>query len=287
MPSADPTALIDGRPAAVVPLTDRGLQYGDGLFETIAVLDGEPLLWERHMQRLAAGCARLLLPAPDPAILLEEARSLSADTASGVLKLIYTAGSSQRGYARPQLLQPRRILVLSPPPDHPWRYWREGVDIGYCSLRLQPQGMFAGLKHLARLEQVLARREVDGRGLVEGLLLDRDGCVVEAVACNVFAVCDGMLLTPPLDDAGVRGVMRDYVLELAQELGIPVAQRPLMPGQLAAAEEIFLTNSLIGLWPVRTLEGRHYGRGPVAARLLARLIAAKAFLIPAGLNNDG
>lgn len=285
MPSVDLRALIDGQPGQSLPLTDRGFQYGDGLFETIAVKDGLPLLWGRHMQRLQESSARLLLPPPDPALLLQEATQLLQKVGNGVLKLVYTAGCAARGYGRPQLLEPRRILWFTPAPVYPLSHWREGVDIGYCALRLQPQGIFAGLKHLNRLEQVLARREVDGRGLDEGLLLDQNGQVVEAVASNLFAVFDGTLVTPPLVEAGVRGVMREQILELAQEVELPVEQRALEPKQLALADEIFLSNSLIGLWPVRTLEGRHYGPGALARLLLRRLAQTNAFVAPVGLNN--
>lgn len=286
MPSVGLQALIDGQPAQSVPLTDRGFQYGDGLFETIAVVDGLPLLWERHMQRLLSSCVRLQLPAPDPALLLEEALSLSQGVACGVLKLVYTSGSATRGYGRPETLLPRRILWLHPAPAYPLTHWQEGVVIGYCALRMQPQGVFAGLKHLSRLEQVLARREVDGRGLEEGLLLDPSGQVVEAVACNVFAVFGDLLVTPPLVEAGVRGVMREHILAIADSNGLPVAQQPLEPRQLAVADEIFLTNSLIGLWPVQLLEGHRYGPGPIGSGLLQTLIETNAFLVPAGLKND-
>lgn len=286
MRSARLQALIDGKPSQSLPLTDRGFQYGDGLFETIAVQDGKPLLWERHMQRLQAGCIKLLLPAPDPELLWQEARALIPPQASGTLKLIYTAGSSARGYGRPHTVRPRRMLWLSPPTEHPVAHWLRGINIGYCSLRLQPQGIFVGLKHLNRLEQVLARREVDGRALDEGLLLNQASEVIEAVACNVFAVLDGTLVTPPLVEEGIHGVMRDHILEIAQAQALIVEQQTLTPQQLAAADEIFLTNSLIGLWPVRLLEGRSYDTGPVGRRLLRELIDTNVFLVPAGLRED-
>jgi 4-amino-4-deoxychorismate lyase len=276
--------LINGRRRRLLPPTDRGLQYGDGLFETIAVRNGLPLLWERHLARLQRGSERLMLPPPDPAQLQAEARQLLGGLSRGVLKLIYTAGESQRGYARPAQPRPTRILIASPAPEYPGSRWQQGIDIGYCAIRLMPQGPFGGLKHLGRLEQVLARREVDGRGLAEGLLLNAAGEVIEATASNVFAVIDGRLLTPPITGAGVRGVMRDHILELARALAIPVAERPLDPVALDGAEELFLTNSLIGLWPVRSLEGRRYECGAVGRRLLRSLVESAACLAPSGVE---
>lgn len=284
MPLAtSPQALVDGRRQDSLSLADRGFQYGDGLFETIAVLGGRPALWERHMQRLLLGCQRLLLPLPDTATLLDEALSLTAGQARAVLKLVYTAGVGGRGYPRPEPVKPSRILWCVSAPSYPAAHWRDGIDAGYCALRLMPQGVFAGVKHLGRLEQVLARRELDGRALTEGLMLDQAGRVVEGVASNVFAVFDNVLATPPITDCGIRGVMREHLVDLAAVLGIKVEERPLDPSMLDEADEIFLTNSLIGLWPIRLLEGRSYVRGPIGRYLLQTLIESGVCLAPSNV----
>lgn len=278
-------ALVDGQRQQSLTLADRGLHYGDGLFETVAVVAGRPALWQRHIDRLLWGCERLLLPPPDLALLHEEALSLAAGHTRAVLKIIYTAGSGRRGYARPDPLSPRRILLRLPAPAFPTAYWRDGVDAGYCALRLTPQGPLAGIKHLGRIEQVLARREVDGRGLVEGLMLNQAGEVVEGVASNLFAVFDGQLLTPPITDCGVRGVMRDHVMALAEDAGLAVAERALDPVMLDEADELFLSNSLIGLWPIRNLEGRHRHPGPVVRRLQRMLTGSGSCLAPDDFEN--
>lgn len=286
MSGAAARILINGKPRRSVPVTDRGLQYGDGLFETIAVVAGRPALWDRHLSRLRLGCERLLLPVPDLDLLAREALSLTEGVDRGILKITYTAGAGQRGYGRPNPLRPTRILQYSPAPAFPSEFWRSGIDIGYCALRLTAQGVLRGIKHLGRIEQVLARREIDGRGLTEGLMLTENGEVVEGTATNLFAVKDGRLLTPPIATAGVRGVMRDYMLELAIAAGLEVEEEVLDPLALDAADELFLTNSLIGLWPVRSLEQRRYSCGPVGRRLLSVLAMKGVCLCPNDVDFD-
>lgn len=273
-------ALVNGRHQQALNLTDRSIHYGDGLFETIAVLDGQPALWDAHMRRLHSGCERLLLPPPDLLQLLEEATKLTAGQSRAVLKLIYSAGDSARGYSRTDPVEPARILLRLPAPEHPNAYWSAGVTVGYCAQRLMPQGALAGIKHLNRLEQVVARRELDGRRLVEGLMLDQDGYVIEGVASNLFAVFDGLMLTPPIVETGVRGIMRDHIVELAGRIGIRVEERSLTPMMLDEADELLLTNSLIGLWPIASLEGRHYPPGAVGRSILQVLQKAKSCLAP-------
>lgn len=256
MSAANPAAtLVDGVPAVGVPVTDRGLQYGDGLFETIAVVDGAPCLWDRHLARLRAGCARLAIPPPSEAQLLDDVRCLTADVDRAVVKLIVTRGDAGRGYRPPAAPRPRRIAALTPWPGYPGDWTSAGVRVRYCATRLGRQPQLAGLKHLNRLEQVLARAEWDDPAVAEGLMLDLEGCVVEGTQANLFAWRDGRLLTPVLDQCGVAGVVRGLTLDAARDLGIEVVERSLIPEDLARADALFLTGSLAGLWPIRDLAG--------------------------------
>lgn len=279
--------LINGAPGDAVAVTDRGLHYGDGLFETLAVRDGHCEFWDRHMQRLHAGCERLRIPAPDSAQLADEARQLVHDSARCVLKIIVTRGSGGRGYRVPDTAQPTRILLRGDWPDHPHAHAEQGVRVRLCTQRLGTNPALAGLKHLNRLEQVLARMEWDdssiargiARGIAEGLLRDHAGHVIEGTYTNVFMVRHGRLVTPILDVCGVAGVMRGMVLELATAAGIDCMERAVSLDELYAAEELFLTNSLIGIWPIseldRSLEhGREHWQsapGPVTRALQAAL----------------
>ncbi|RMD78889.1 MAG: aminodeoxychorismate lyase [Gammaproteobacteria bacterium] len=275
--------LLDGREGACLGPLDRGLQYGDGLFETLAVGHGQPLLWGRHLARLEAGCDRLGLPRPDPETLAEEAAALCGGVARGVLKILLTRGEGGRGYRPPAGVRarPRRLLALHPWPPWPGRWWREGVRVRWCRLRLARQPALAGLKHLARLEQVLARAEWEDPEVAEGLLLDQAGRVVEATAANLLVLSGGRLLSPALEGCGVAGVMRGLILEeAAPAVGLPAALRPLAPAELEGAEGLALCSSLAGLWPVRELDGRPVPVPPLWARLQAWLVAQGALPPP-------
>ncbi|MBK1734633.1 aminodeoxychorismate lyase [Halorhodospira abdelmalekii] len=265
--------LVNGRTGSIVDPGDRGLIYGDGLFETVAVRQGRLCLWNYHMDRLLDGARRIGLPEPPLTTLREEARYLVRDVGDAVLKILYTRGpSEQRGYLPPVRPLPTRILSLQEPSNHPAERWH-GVHIRLCQGRFSRQPALAGIKHLNRLEQVMARSEWRDRETGEGLMLDDNGLVISGTATNVFAVQSAALITPPLDQCGVAGVMRRWVLELAPQLGLRIEQRSLYPEELSGFDELFVTNSLIGLWPVRSISGDTVAVGPVAQQLLTRVAA--------------
>lgn len=257
---------VDGRPAANVPLSDRGLAYGDGLFETFAVRRGSPTLVDEHLCRLKHGCARLGIPFPER-LVAEELLAFCAQLGEGVAKLIVTRGDGQRGYGPPAHVQPRRVLMAGPPPAYPPEHAEQGIELFPCVLRLAEQPALAGLKHLNRLEQVLARAEWQDVCYAEGLLRDQAGRVVEGVFSNLFIVIQGGLVTPCLDRCGVAGVMRGFLLKEAAVLGVPCEVRDISFDELLAAQEIFFCNSVYGVWPVRRLETRVWLPGPLTRKL--------------------
>ena len=250
--------LINGKPSELLPALDRGLQFGDGLFETLAVKDGRPCLWDAHLARLRLGCERLGIPMPDPESLRAEAESLVAGHARAVLKLMLTRGCGGRGYRPPDDPQPNRVMLLAEWPDYPAEWQSTGVKIRLCRTRLGLNPDLAGIKHLNRLEQVLARSEWDDPAIAEGLLCDLDGRVIEGTASNLFLQRDGRLLTPRLDRCGVAGVMRARVMQLAESMGQPVLEQDLGLVDLERAEALYLSNSLIGIWQVRQFAERDY-----------------------------
>lgn len=268
--------LINGEPGGLLDPGDRGLAYGDGLFETLAVVEARAQHWDRHFARLLRGCERLGIPAPDPLCLAQEAASLCAGVPRGVLKLILTRGVGGRGYRPPPQPEPTRILSLHAWPDYPASHREQGVKVRLCSTPLALNRRLAGLKHLNRLEQILARAEWDDDDISEGLMLDTRGRLVEGTMSNLFLVRGSRLLTPDLSEAGVAGIMRELVLEAAAELDIELGVEALRLADLAAADEAFLCNSVIGIWPIREVTGaqaRIFPHGALIPRLVARLRA--------------
>lgn len=259
-------AWVDGRPASAIGLGNRGLAYGDGLFETLRVRAGRPKLLERHLERLAHGCARLGLSIDVPT-LRAELLAYGSELIDGVLKLIITRGDSARGYAGDPDAPVRRILQGSPLPQYPMQRQAEGIALYPCSTRLAEQPLLAGLKHLNRLEQVLARAEWHGTEYAEGLMCDTSGRVIEGVFSNLFMVSEGRLVTPGLTRCGVAGTLRAELIAQSLSGGHPVVVEDVTVEQLANASEVFMCNSVYGIWPVRRYAQLAWPAGPHTRKL--------------------
>lgn len=255
--------LVNGCATDQISALDRGLGYGDGLFESIRLVGTRAPLWRRHMQRLAHGCERLRLPPPDPAQLWREARRASDGMAQAVVRITVTRGSGERGYAMPTAPQPSRVVAAFAAPMTSDDIQARGLRMRVCELRLAEQPLLAGIKHLNRLEQVLARAEWHDPAIAEGLLRDGQDRVISATMANLFAVVDGELLTPKLDRCGVAGVARAEVL-----VAYPQARVARISLQtLSRASEVFLSSSVRGILPVQSLDEWNYVPGVVARQL--------------------
>lgn len=264
--------LINGQPATTVDANDRGLLYGDGVFETLAVRHGRPQCWTAHWQRLRAGCEALAIAAPDEELLYQEAVSLCNSSEQSVLKILVTRGAGGRGYRPSQPpATPTRIVSRHDWPDFPSRARTEGVKVRLCELRLARQPRLAGIKHLNRLEQVLARLEWDDPEIAEGLLRDDQDRLIEGTMSNLFLVRGGDLITPDLRQCGVAGVVRQLIMEDLCGHGYPVHIQPVDEDQLLQADEVFLCNSLFGIWPVRQYEQQPFKVGEVSRAVASSL----------------
>ena len=263
------TVLVDGELRDSIAASDRGLAFGDGVFRTLRVQGGRPLNWARHHERLASDCRLLRLPVPESAQLLHELGRVAPGDA--IAKILVTRGASGRGYAPGAGTRATRIVMAFPPPSHPSQRAESGVRVRRCGLLLSEQPRLAGAKTLNRLENVLARAEWDDDSIHEGLLCDAADRVVEGTMSNVFVVRNGAVATPRLERCGVAGAQRSRVLALLAQSGIACEETDIPYAGLAAADEVFLTNSVIGAWPVASLETRTWVPGPVT-RLAQRLI---------------
>jgi len=263
--------LIDGESIERVPVTDRGFQYGDGLFETIAVREGRARFLDAHLQRLEEGLRRLAIPDDEASVAAAEVERLAAGIKFGVAKIIMTRGSGQRGYRPPREMTPVRIVGVLPAQPSPSGHYEHGIAMRYCETPVTSNRATAGIKTLERLAQVLARAEWDDPEICEGVMLDENGDVVCGTMTNIFRIDGAVLSTPSLDCSGVAGVMRAKVLEAATAAGLDVQVTRLRPADLAAADEMFVTNSQIGIWPVRRLADTRFPAGSQTRRLMARL----------------
>ncbi|MBU6248451.1 MAG: aminodeoxychorismate lyase [Xanthomonadaceae bacterium] len=255
--------LVDGVPCDTLSVLDRGLGYGDGLFETVRVVGDHAPLWSGHMARLAEGSRRLAMPVPAPDVLWREVLAVTAGMTEAVVRITVTRGIGPRGYAPPPAPAPARIVAAFPMPTADPRLVAEGLRLRVCDLRLAAQPALAGLKHLNRLEQVLARAEWNDPSIHEGLLLDAEDRVVCATMANVFVVIGGTVVTPSLARCGVAGVARAEVLAAWPEVQV----RDLAREALRSAQEVFLTSSVRGILPVQAVGDKVFAPGPMARAL--------------------
>ena len=261
--------LVNGEYKRHVEISDRGFQYGDGLFETIAVNNGQAVFLDRHLARLEKGCHRLKIPFPGIELLNLEAKTLCQDSNKAVLKLIVTRGSGGRGYRQPDIVQPTRVLSLHPFPSFPdsglgkfqCAYEEQGIAVRFCNTRLGLNPALAGIKHLNRLEQVLARAEWSDPSIQEGIMLDMADHVVEGTMSNLFYIKNDTLYTASLALAGVAGVMREIIMALSAKHTLAVIEHNFMKEELLSADEVFISNSLIGIWPINQIENTHFSIG--------------------------
>lgn len=267
--------LLNGESKHCIEFSDRGFQYGDGLFETIEIINEIPVFLNRHLRRLNQGCQRLLIPMPDISTLRKEALQLSKDSTHAVLKLIVTRGSGGRGYRQPDAINTTRLFSLHPYPDYTEDFTMQGINARFCKARLGLNPDLAGIKHTNRLEQVLARAEWDSAEIQEGLMLDINDHVVEGTMSNLFLVKDKVLYTPEITQCGVKGILRDIIIQLAKKYLISVVEKDITKGELFSADELFITNSIIGVWPVKQLEWRDYGVGGITRQLQSLYLALK------------
>ncbi|ACE85655.1 aminodeoxychorismate lyase [Cellvibrio japonicus] len=257
MPANFPLISVNGQIGGSISPLDRGFAYGDGVFETCRLCYGHIPLWDFHYRRLSNSCQQLRIPLDERKLLGFMHSLLSRDDvvslADAVFKLVVTRGVAQdpeaRGYRIPASSHTTYCLSISPAKPLLSAQYQHGIRVRICRQRLA-DSVLAGLKHLNRLEQVLARSEWTDE-YDEGLLLDLRGNLIEATAANIFIRRDGQWFTPDLSSTGVAGVMRDFLLTtLMPTLGEPVRIMPLGLNKLAMADEVFLCNSMIGIWPV-------------------------------------
>lgn len=253
-----PVIAVNGIIDAQVSPLDRGFTYGDGVFETCKLHNAKIPLWDLHKDRLLNSCAKLSIPVALDVIesQLESLITILAveDSRNAVVKITVTRGQSGRGYRFLDAIEPTIVIGIFSVLTYPPTNFSEGVSVRLCKQRLSCNSSLAGLKHLNRLEQVLARSEWQDDSIAEGILLDTQNNLIEAVFSNIFLISNGQLQTPDLSEAGVAGVMRRFIIEtIAPKVGLKVEIKKLSLDELLNADAVFLCNSLYGIWPVQRM----------------------------------
>lgn len=258
--------MINGEYQQHVSVEDRGLHYGDGLFETFRVNNQVAINRAQHMHRLRVGLKTLQISASSDLIERHLNKYLYETNLPPIarLKVIVTRGGPARGYASIQAMPPTVVIGAAPYNDIDESKRIAGVTLRFCSTRLSSNETLAGVKHLNRLEQVLARSEWQDDTIYEGLMFDAEESIVEGTMSNLFLVHNTVLTTPTLDRSGVRGVMRGVIMEyIASEMGLVVKEQRVSRDDLHSADEVFISNSLIGALPVSQCDEFSWLPGPV------------------------
>jgi len=259
--------LINGTPGNTINADDRGLAYGDGVFRTLRMQAGRPFCWERQFAKLQRDCSAIRISCPSALVLSSELQQLGKTQAEGVGKIIITRGVSTRGYAPAAQSEATRIVSVTPAAAYPADYAKQGVRVHVCKMRLGHQLLLAGIKHLNRLENVLAASEWQDKDMPEGLLSDMSGNVISGTRSNLFMLRGNILYTPNLSRCGVAGVQRDRVMDWAKQHGVTCNVADFHMDELLGADEIFLVNSVFGLWPVREVAGYRRITHPISWKI--------------------
>jgi len=258
---------LNGKPADSVSLSDRSFQYGDGCFTTMLTRGGRIQHWSRHVERMNACLDLLSIPRPDWNQVehwLQQA--IRPDTKAG-LKLHISRGEGGRGYSPTQVASPNVTISDFIYPPHYEQWVSGGLELGICRTRLGHNPLLAGHKHNNRLEQVLAKAELDDGGNADGVVLDIRDHVVETTMANLFWVKDATLFTPDLRNAGVNGVMRRIVLEQAKTLSLETSIGDFKLEELLSADEVFVSNSVLGVAPITLIGSTSFDIGKITKRI--------------------
>jgi len=282
--------MINGVIADYININDRALQYGDGLFETILCIDKKLYYWQQHYQRLQSSARKLDIKCPNEKLFLDDIRQLLDDeenvpdtscTTACAIKIILSRGTGERGYKYPKNIDTNRLVMLSQlAADYSSLLPAQLLcgDLFLCKTQASINETLAGIKHLNRLENVLASNEWKNTSkdqYIDGLMLNADQHVIECTMSNIFAVKNDRLLTPDLKRSGVRGVMRDEVIKLAATNNIDVSENNITIDELKTMDELFITNSLIGLKSVSKFDDTRYKEPQLTKLIFDALISTK------------
>ncbi len=275
-------SLINGIASDYLNINDRSIHYGDGLFETILCDNNKLYYWQQHFQRLQASAQQLKITCPQQQVLLDDIAKLldsneSKSKSACAIKIIISRGAGERGYKFSKNTTTNRFVLLSDlEPDHSSLLSHQLLsgELFICKQQVSINENLAGLKHLNRLENVMARSEWDA-SYIDGLMLNANRHVIEGTMSNLFAVREGQLFTPGLKLSGVNGIMREMIIDLASKSNIKTSITDLTIDDLNAMDELFISNSLIGMKAVTKLGDSLYEDQQVTTMIFSELLNTK------------
>ncbi|HHF0504376.1 TPA: aminodeoxychorismate lyase [Vibrio antiquarius] len=244
---------VNGVPQTHVELGDRSFQYGDGGFTTILTQNGELVYWQEHIERMKSCLDVLKISSPDWQVVRDWASNAALSDAQAGVKIHVSRGIGGRGYSPNDIEGPIVTISNFAFPSHYSSWQEKGVDLGVCETRLGVQPLLAGHKHNNRLEQILAKAEIDDTEFADAITLNVQNHVIETTMANLFWVKGNKVFTPELTLSGVAGVMRRKVLELLKVSHIEVIEGRFILPDLLSADEAFMCNSILGVAPIRSI----------------------------------
>jgi len=246
--------LINGTSQKISPF-DRAFQYGDGIFRTFVVENKKVLHWKHHYKKIVEDCLALKITPPKEKDLLTDINSLFKSKKKSVGKFIISRGNSERGYKFSEDIVHNRFLIKTKMPIYPKEYFKLGVNLFVCKQKLNPS-ILSGVKHLNRLENVMARQEWKGEYYADGILLDQNGYVIECISSNIFMRIGKTIYTPKISQVGIKGVTRGLIIKISMKLGFKIKETTFKLNKLLESDEVFITNSLFGVLQVKKIKNK-------------------------------
>ena len=259
--------LINGSYNLTISPLDRGFAYGDGVFRTLIMRNGQPENWPLHYQKLVADCAAINIVCPSAEILMSDLCQLFLATETAVAKIIITRGEGERGYAPPAITAPMRVVLKTAMPIYPEKNSVLGVNLHVCKTQIAAQPLLAGVKHLNRLENVLARMEWTDTSIADGIMLDYQNNVIECTAANIFARFNDTLITPNITQCGIAGITRQRIIDHAHLWKLKIKIKEINLEQLINADEVIVSSSLYKAWQVKNILHKNWPPSNLANKI--------------------
>jgi len=267
------TIFLNGRfvpeAEAVVPVNDRGFMYGDGLFESVRVVNGRPFRLAQHLERMTRGADFLKIRSPYAAKELQSFVEQLIETnemSEAVLRMTLTRGPGQRGYLPVTEAKPTVVMTLhaAPAAENPMPW-----SLITSSFRVLAADPLSSFKTLSKLTHVMARAEAAEQGADEALLINTNGEVAETASGNIFWIYNDQICTTPTGRGVLPGITRAVVLEICQALGLQTNKRVIKPEALRNSEGIFLTQSVFGIVPVASFDREPIAPSPLVDQIFS------------------